>query len=1022
LHRLIELNNFLLLRSILRETGSAFPFSKTLWLLCGCLVCLRSFLFSASIGLPPFRFYSLEEIGDVTPGFRLGFDPLGRVAIVRNNQYLVLNDDEWLNLLEDEDLLQYSITQVAFSGEDNFYFSSHGYWGKLEKTAQGKYNPVSLSPEHRPEWTLSSEFDHILITDTGVFFYNWNGIVYLDQETGETYYKEVVGLDKIFEYHNQIYAFIISGDLIRLEMGDGCLEAIQLGAEYNADVEDDSGSGEMPFVFFYPRHGFFAFDGHTSKPLKTELNPNDIENIVDFCFLQEGNLAVVVDGKGIFILSASGKILSSIVSAEFRGVKEIITNEPGVFWYSSDFGIGKVYYGSGVTVVDQRTGMQIGWPDVSRWNDGLIIESSGRVYEAIEDDLTGSIRFEQISDQPGILATSVAGCGDFMFVGNAEGVFGKRIGGNFELIVPRLDVGRIVPINHDLCVIIGSSEISAIRREGQSWKEFTQRIPGYGFPPVVHLIKNTVWVEFGLDRAVMISIEGDQLKSVLWNQFPWKEPTWVNIGLVGDTVILSGRGNERIYYDLKNDAICEAPAVDQLLNLCPFGVWRTVDDNNGTIWVSHKKGVSAFRLRNGEYYFDAGVGRFIKEPTPVMRLQEDGNLWVTSRESLFCVERGAGESFLGKMEPVLVSVVDARKGQMIKFSQFPHFIGELDYDSNNLTFRFFAGNYAFQKLSYRVDVETKFTQWSIPEADSQLTIPNLKEGRYRMRVQLMDAMIPVGTPLCVGFSIRPPFYRTGYAYFLYFVGLVLLSVSMAAFPVIYIKKRNRVLSGLVEARTHELQETIEKLRIEERNSAIHEERNRIANEIHDSVQQGLSGLKLLLDSTLKFDSISDELRIRLNKAKSILAFTHQEVKHAVWDMETPLLEDENLKLALEKLASFASSKQIEIIENGPAVRLPASMNHHLIRIVQESITNAIRHGNAGNICITLHYQPEHVIVSVEDDGSGFVVDAVIQNQHQLGLRGMQSRAERIKGKLSIESTIGKGTRIEVKIPSKAFKK
>ena len=108
---------------------------------------------------------------------------------------------------------------------------------------------------------------------------------------------------------------------------------------------------------------------------------------------------------------------------------------------------------------------------------------------------------------------------------------------------------------------------------------------------------------------------------------------------------------------------------------------------------------------------------------------------------------------------------------------------------------------------------------------------------------------------------------------------------MASVPVLFIRNRNKLLSRLVEERTHKLQETMEKLALEERNSAVHEERNRIANEIHDSVQQGLSGLKLILDSLLKFDHVSDEVRSRLKKAKTILAFTHQEVHHAVWDME-----------------------------------------------------------------------------------------------------------------------------------------
>jgi signal transduction histidine kinase len=212
---------------------------------------------------------------------------------------------------------------------------------------------------------------------------------------------------------------------------------------------------------------------------------------------------------------------------------------------------------------------------------------------------------------------------------------------------------------------------------------------------------------------------------------------------------------------------------------------------------------------------------------------------------------------------------------------------------------------------------------------------------------------------------------------------------------------------------------MEKLNEETRNAATLAERDRLAGEIHDSLQQGLSGLMLQLDSTLKLPAVSGDVRSRLNVARNMVSFTRHEVQHAVWDMESPLLEGTDLEEALRKIAALigTGSARIEISVSGQSVPLPSATQHHLLRIAQEAITNAVRHAGPTTIAVRLEYRPEAVFLGVKDKGAGFDPDDVLENRvGHFGLRGLRGRAAKIGGDLRIESSPANGTSIEIVVP------
>src|SRR5690606_4045797 len=129
--------------------------------------------------------------------------------------------------------------------------------------------------------------------------------------------------------------------------------------------------------------------------------------------------------------------------------------------------------------------------------------------------------------------------------------------------------------------------------------------------------------------------------------------------------------------------------------------------------------------------------------------------------------------------------------------------------------------------------------------------------------------------------------------------------------------------------------------------------------IHDSVQQGLSGMILQLDATLKLATLPPDVRSRLEVARKMVAFTRQEVQQAIWDLESPLLEKADLGDAIRLIAEMVTSGMTHVdfsVQGGP-VRLDSASQHHLLRIAQEGITNAVRHSRSERIRVDLRYAP-----------------------------------------------------------------
>lgn len=205
-----------------------------------------------------------------------------------------------------------------------------------------------------------------------------------------------------------------------------------------------------------------------------------------------------------------------------------------------------------------------------------------------------------------------------------------------------------------------------------------------------------------------------------------------------------------------------------------------------------------------------------------------------------------------------------------------------------------------------------------------------------------------------------------------------------------------------------------------RTEATLEERNRIARELHDTLEQHLAGITIQLDLAAHCLPESPALAERaLAQARRMTRHSMLEARRSVWDLRCHLLENGDLPSALaETLKPWVDGKRTELKlrVTGRAVRLPSVVELNLLRIGQEAVTNALKHAHADRIVVHLEYRPTLTRLEVADNGRGFERRGNCAMEGHFGLLDMHERAESLGCELSLESGVNAGTRVAVEVP------
>lgn len=966
-------------------------------------------------GLPFFRSYSLDEVGKVPRGARIGFDAFGRFAVMYDGLYAVLNDTAWVERIDADPRNRTLMTTIRVM-DGTYYYGGRASWGIAEQTREGTLRARSLVPADAPAWTTVTPFNDVLPTRTGVYFSEANGVVYWDFKTKRNYFFELPVVACCFQVGDRVLVSCYDRIVREISPATGGIRTTEIPGLSGEIVERTARLDENNTLLALQDGRLLRYDGNTVTPWQPQQSFAPAGRILALAPLIPSGVAVSIADKGIFIYSGEGSLRWKLSLPEFQSLGVIATNEPGVLWAMGENAIYKVFYDSPLTSFGQSLGLPLLWPKVTSWNGRIVVNSGRTLYETDASDASEPTRFKPLAATPQAIVTAMASQGVHLLAADSVGIIAAQNDGAFARVTQIENVAKLEFIEPDVCIVIGSEEIAALRFTGGRWMECASRIAGVGKAPVTTTVRNGVWIEMGGDNVARLTLKENRLKMeriVL----PWKGGQWTNVGAVGSIIIFSGSTGNRAFYDEVRGAYCEAPALDALLKRSPYWISRVTQDETGALWATHSRGVVHFRPENGDYRVDAATFELDNDSYPQVTVLPGNNVWLRAGRSLYHVER-TPDVRAAEHRVTLVSMFADEQNRELLPQLGTSLKGlKLAFNNNSLNFRFFSGTYAWRSppsYQYRLGVTDR---WIPMDSSMVLHFPKLRDGEYQLEVREADSISSPAATFRLGFAVAPPWYRTPVSYAIYAVLMGMAFYGGARWVNQRSLKRNAMLEAQVRDRTRELEQAMEKLNDETRNAATLAERSRLAGEIHDSLQQGLSGSILHLDTTMSHPSITREVRAQLAVMRNMLSYSREEVQQAVWNLESPLLQNSSLDEALRKLAGYIHSGAIEVsvVTHGEQASLDSLVQHNFLRIAQEAITNAVKHAHATRIAVTLRVQRGVVMLSVSDNGDGFDVESHSKAEGHFGLRGLRARAKAIGADLEIASAPKTGTTVRVTV-------
>lgn len=207
---------------------------------------------------------------------------------------------------------------------------------------------------------------------------------------------------------------------------------------------------------------------------------------------------------------------------------------------------------------------------------------------------------------------------------------------------------------------------------------------------------------------------------------------------------------------------------------------------------------------------------------------------------------------------------------------------------------------------------------------------------------------------------------------------------------------------------------------ETREEILEAERHRLARELHDSVSQQLFGAMMMisaLNEQAQTNGTSEAVKKQLAIVGDVINASQSEMRALLLHLRPVSLEGKSLKKGIEQLLKELKTKiKIELTWDVEDVHLNNSIEDHLFRIVQELLSNTLRHAKANELEVYLHQVNDNVLLRLVDDGVGFDMNENDNKAGSYGLKNIRERVAGMGGTIKIISFKGQGTSVEIKVP------
>jgi len=855
------------------------------------------------------------------------------------------------------------------------YWGGAGDFGYIGRDTLNRFNARSMRSNIDPFFHNFSDVWRIVGEGENVFFQPYEDLYIYKKDTIDVLNTEdrVLGLFKL-------------GDRILIKIENRGL--LYVKGDQLVDIEGSEDYANDPFYVVLPlekghlfisrKQRFMKFDGERFEKFETEAADYVKEHdIYRGTYVNKDTIALATLSGGIVVINTNGRLLTILTEEDGLPtdvIYELYLDREGTLWAATDDGLAKILINNPVTRLDERIGLE--------GSATFLGSTASTVYFGTTEGLFSTDETERIREYSAVSRVYDGSVnGQQVWISTFEGLFNITKDESKPVSETPYHVIENSEIKQE--ILYGYSDGMIYRLEDLE-NEFVE-VEYIPFDtPVQDLYEDgyNLWVVTKRDGIFKYGLEG-----TLINQYE-TDNSQDEINLKIDHIegkLRLGTDGGLYVYDAELDSfVVDTTFPDTELNSRQVIEFRQCADKE--VWFRSNRKIKRAVWKDNNWEMIEDSYHLIDGGESITEIEcgKDGTIWFGGAAGAFHLsdpDWKYSRDYNSNITGVLVrrdSLIYGGYGE-------PDTKTVLPYSENELRFTYAAASYvAPEENTYRVRLRGYDEGWSSWTSETEKDYTFIPEGTYTFEVQGRNVYHKTSSIDVFTFTIRPPWYRTIWAYISY---LLLIGGLLYGFHRLRI---NRIL----------------------REQRI---RNRIASDLHDEVSATLSSITYFAQAIRQVQNGSKGRRF-INLISESASEAKEKITDIIWSIDP---ENDDWWNLLAKCRRFASdlleSKGIDYaldIDTDIDKPLDLELRQHLWLIFKEMVTNAARHSGASRVDIVLGFDGEQLVLQVQDNGSGF--DS--ENSHRgNGIKNIRARADKINARLSLESDSEIGTRWRLKI-------
>jgi ligand-binding sensor domain-containing protein/signal transduction histidine kinase len=747
-------------------------------------------------------------------------------------------------------------------------------------------------------------------------------------------------------------------------------------------IERDNGT--TLFVTYYE---LLLFDGLEFQPFENDAAEYLEGHFIDEAIqLSDGTIAIATRNGGIVWLDSGGSLLQiftedgGLISNTVYGLHQ---DKKGSLWAATINGLSRIDLQLPFRHFDSRHGLSDTANRMTSRNDTIFVSGSRGVYMRNSRDESHFFGGKSFCHQ--FLHHSE----DLYVI--CSGVLYRFVGDRFESVSESIFSTAVTSLDSETVVSVHQSNFTVARLKGSDLQIIYNTADFKSRPNSVTMCSSgNIWIGTdtqGLFRVKLDSLNGQitghSIRRFLHDTRKSANQARVHASVLDGEPLIITNNHGILQYDPVTDSLIQTDLFGPGFKDTSRQYLHASQDPSGNVWFSSGAGFQvAMRQPDGSFEIRSSILKWL-DITQVNYLYPDpqGYVWyVEARELVRLDPRKYFDTDFGFHSEISEVLV---RGDSLVARGANSNPQVLPYADNELRFTYAAAAYLDPaRTRYRVKLEGFDENWSAWTSETWKDYTNLPEGSYRflMEARNLFGVISAAEPFHV--RILPPWYRTWWAYLLYFAATVML---------LYTGYRVRVNQLL----------------------RVHRIRNRIAGDLHDEISATLSSISFFARAIE-----DDKFRGDRNRFVKLISDSAGDAKEKITDIVWAINpENDDWKSFLSKCRRYVSdlmeSKGIAyklLIDEHIPGKLDMQLRQNLWLIFKELVTNTARHSGATEIVVTLGYKSGRLRMEVSDNGRGFDPGAATDGN---GVKNIHRRAEQIGAHIQVLSAPDSGTRWEL---------